>query len=43
MSNKQRKRMVSIVAGLLALLIIVPIVAEIIGGLAQILEAADGA
>ena len=36
MSNKQRKRMVSIVAGLLALLIIVPIVAEIIGVLAQI-------
>ncbi len=36
MSNKQRKKMISIVAALLALLIIVPIVAEIIGGLASI-------
>lgn len=34
MSSKKQKKMVSIVAGILALLIIVPIVAEIIGGLA---------
>lgn len=34
MSSKKRKKMVSIIAGILALLIIVPIVAEIIGGLA---------
>lgn len=36
MSQKKRKRMISIISGLLALLIIVPIVAEIIGGLAGI-------
>ena len=34
MSSKKQKKMVSIVAENLALLIIVPIVAEIIGGLA---------
>ena len=36
MSSKKQKELVSIVAAILALLIIVPIVAEIIGGLAGI-------
>lgn len=36
MSSKNRKKLVSIVAALLALLLIIPIVAEIITGLASV-------
>ncbi len=36
MSSKNRKKLVSIVAALLALLLIIPIVAEILTGLASV-------
>jgi hypothetical protein len=36
MSNQSRKKLISIVAGILALLLIVPIVVQIITGIAMI-------